>query len=160
MNRIVKSVLAASLVSLGAFAVDINWLASSESFFNYVIIGRTLDSSAIADGTLGFSGQQIEREITMFPQDPKVTEAQGRYSIGNDQNSYFYLELWMFNDDDTRTLIGASDLVSWSALNKLASQDGGGGTWVPPLSVPEPTSGLLLLVGGALLGLRRKRRVA
>lgn len=32
------------------------------------------------------------------------------------------------------------------------------GTWTPTSDVPEPTSGLLLLVGGALVALRRKQK--
>ena len=32
-----------------------------------------------------------------------------------------------------------------------------GGPWVELADVPEPTSGLLLLLGGSLLALRRKR---
>jgi len=31
-------------------------------------------------------------------------------------------------------------------------------TWTASVAIPEPTSGLLLLVGGSLLALRRKRR--
>ena len=48
--------------------------------------------------------------------------------------------------------------VSWSAANMgTAYTISGGGGGQGDGGAPEPTSGLLLLVGGALLGLRRKR---
>ena len=45
--------------------------------------------------------------------------------------------------------------VAWSPGGIAGGGGGGGGQGDNP--APEPTSGLLLLVGGALLGLRRKR---
>ena len=49
--------------------------------------------------------------------------------------------------------------ITSSALDNFTKYNvaGAGLTWTP-VSVPEPTSGLLLLVGGALLALRRRRR--
>ena len=67
-------------------------------------------------------------------------------SIGDTSVSFGEL-----SDPDT----GASTLpVAWSP-GGIAGGGGGGGQGDNP--APEPTSGLLLLVGGALLSLRRKR---
>lgn len=78
------------------------------------------------------------------------------------ENAYFYFEFYNNND-----IVGYSDYVTADALGKsLSSFIGSNGTHrgdtlqVTGYAAPEPTSGLLLLVGGALLGLRRKRRVA
>jgi len=55
-------------------------------------------------------------------------------------------ETWAIMTDDTA--FGASD---WQTMTAGGGGGGGGG------GVPEPTSGLLLALGGAMLALRRKR---
>ena len=55
-------------------------------------------------------------------------------------------------------LLAASALVSSPLANHTAYNVAGAGLTWTAAPVPEPTSGLLLLVGGALLALRRRRR--
>ena len=74
-----------------------------------------------------------------------------RWEIMAEATSYF-----------TSGTVTYSDLLAASAITSLpvdnyTAYNVAGLTWTP-VSVPEPTSGLLLLVGGALLALRRRRR--
>ena len=55
-------------------------------------------------------------------------------------------------------LLAASALASSPLVNHTVYNVAGAGLAWTPAPVPEPTSGLLLLVGGALLALRRRRR--
>ena len=76
----------------------------------------------------------------------------------------FQLELW--NEDEDGFYVAATGpAVSYEALSKTAIADYGDATpyqWMAlgPAPVPEPTGGVLVLLGAALLGLRRKKAVA
>ena len=84
--------------------------------------------------------------------------------LENDPTSqYFFIELF----DANNNLVGKSEIANGSSLRDFiaasefsASFEGKnawtGGTFTST-AVPEPTSGVLLLIGAAMMGLRRKR---
>ena len=74
-----------------------------------------------------------------------------RWEIMANATSYFTSGTVTYDD-----LLAASAITSLPVDNYTA-YNVAGLTWTP-VSVPEPTSGLLLLVGGAILALRRRRR--
>lgn len=70
-----------------------------------------------------------------------------KYAIANGGNPYAVTAAQVYADGQTGTNVSANN--SAAALSYTTFQSSG---------APEPTSGLLLLVGGAVLALRRKRK--
>ena len=81
--------------------------------------------------------------------------------VGSDYSSKsFYIELWNGNQWRAKSsaALGSSLAQFITGSNTLNPVAGTG--WAPAsYSVPEPTSGLLFVIGGMLLGLKRKRQV-
>ena len=113
-------------------------------------------------------------EVSLFEKTPNAGAAftkgmdvaaaydMAQYNIsGGWANSSFFVEY--FNDQNEQ--IGYSDAVGFGTLAGLGyignwqSQPvvPNAGVWTPNFVIPEPTSGLLMLIGLAGLALRRKR---
>ena len=78
----------------------------------------------------------------------------------------FYVELWN-NDNGTWTLAGTANADEPASYDTLKGSHQIRSTmsmdtalFTPTAVIPEPTSGMLLLMGSALLALRRRRTVA
>ena len=85
----------------------------------------------------GLSGSSIDWTMVL------VNSAESEYKVlGTGTTATF--------DPETQSATKATKTLTMAAMNNLTSYPISGG-------VPEPTSGLLLLMGGAMLALRRKR---
>ena len=84
------------------------------------------------------------------------------YSIGS---NYFVWELAYWDESAGKaTTVGTTDVFTYAQLSEyMASYSGGsdlpkpGELYAPTFVIPEPTSGMLMLIGLAGLALRRKR---
>ncbi len=90
----------------------------------------------------------------------------GDYSAGTPEYS-FIVELGNIDSSDNWTTVATSASASYSSLGDYIHQTfdvnpGQMAVWTPShfTAVPEPTSGLLTLIGFAFLALRRKRKGA
>lgn len=127
------------------FAVDSSWdKAPAGGFENYSgwdigdSVGTSVSSSsATFEGAYALIGSEYLSDaysyyIELYNDDVAVAHSSGL--------SYSAARFWTGSDFDTSS--------GWTASSFTAG------------AVPEPTSGMLMLLGGALLGLRRRRRAA
>ena len=141
------------LTSIGDFA-DSSALASA-----------AVDSAAVASAGRG----KYSTPIKTAQGDAVTATANYYYAIiGADGNSFNYVAAdgigaKVYDPNAQETSKGTYNAVSYSAIAAGTSKTFGGTPTPPPGpgpdgDVPEPTSGLLLLVGGAMLALRRKQK--
>lgn len=82
----------------------------------------------------------------------------GQYA---DSNYSFAIELGFLNDDCEWFTMAYGEIVGYDNLDKFHTIDSVGdpryAAWTSTYTVPEPSSGLLLLMGSALLALKRRK---
>ena len=89
----------------------------------------------------------------------------GDYSAGTPEYS-FIVELGNIDSSEKWTTVATSAAATYSSLSDYIHETfdlnpGQLAVWTPTqFTIPEPTSGLLMVIGGALLALRRKRKEA
>ena len=100
-------------------------------------------------------------ETPIFSQAGPVWTDLGAYG---DSAYSFLVELGHMDENGNWTVMAVSETATYEALQAAGFTTSDAVNypnmtpWTPTFTVPEPSSGLLLLVGGALLSLRRKRR--
>ena len=92
-----------------------------------------LSAAILGDTSVDYSGWSFFIELQNYDAE------KGWYTSGR-SDTYAYNQ------------ISASSFSTSSSLSTVSPT-----AWAPSVPVPEPTSGLLMLVGGALLALRRRR---
>lgn len=131
---------ALALKGKGAAAI-LEALGSSYSFSGSSGNYNVTKANAVANTTLGLSADGGEYDVYLVLFDTATIT----------DGSNFYV-----TDVKSLTAYAGAEDVSSVKWGNLASATGVSGAWVSA-SVPEPTSGLLMLVGLAGLALRRRR---
>lgn len=153
------------LVALSVCAVEIEWYAANEVEFDTVVIGRVSDTTYNPwdNGIyIGYEDADDFWQATplVFKDGGDTTQfgSVDIYTSSGYDSAYYFMELKSGDN-----MIAYSGLIPYSTVELGLHQDLGAiQRWMVTsfTPIPEPTSGLLLLLGGALLGLRRKDRCA
>lgn len=108
----------------------------------------------VTDGSTEYLSIGLGEGYTAGNGSVSFLEMYTKVSVGAGEGSAFLLEL--LNGESVSYV---SDLVNWGAASVVSSagMSSGSPTAFTVSSVPEPTSGLLLLFGIAALALRRRR---
>lgn len=153
--------IVAVILACAANADYLYWMVDTTSAeaYDYNTVKLVADGAAI--DTITLSDMSALGGATL---NDKLATYQSTYGLALETelkgNSYtsFLVELW--NGSDWKA---QSNPISYETLLASSIYKGGVGTPAAPASfgtyaVPEPTSGLLFLVGGMLLGLKRRRQ--
>ena len=143
-----------ALLSSGVFAAELWWQITADT-------GKTFDYAKLYV-TDGATATQLE-EVASDGESPSAVALHSTDIGTYNTSSYsFYVEMFnssnvsvgkgaTWNYNDLSKYVGTSFMNTTTAMTEASKFNMG--------SVPEPTSGLLLLMGGAVLALRRRRRV-
>ena len=165
MNLLKKIVLvcAVAVAACSAMGEGLNFQvdggALDRDAFKYVLIKAKSNDLQLWSGAITFTSEGLLNIVTDGGDMDRLSKRINALGSGNKQdqpNLNFYIELLGEKGGDP---LAVSDLMT---IGTLAEKLKAGTPIAMPFTVPtpEPTSGLLFLVGGALLGLRRKRRAA
>lgn len=150
-----------AMLAVGVSAETLYWQVTDyEKPFDYAQLYVTQDGTYSGGAAVGGNSKAYTVE------DPYTSTSvtQTNISSYSGPEYSFYVELFnssnekigrgqIFNYNNLAEYIALDTSFGDKALNNLTSRNFSMGT------IPEPTSGLLFLMGGAVLALRRRRRV-
>ena len=158
--------LVAAVVSAKAACVDWSVTATASDVGATVYLLTSMDdyadadalaAAAISSSSVASAGRGKYTTTKKTANDAAVTSTANFYYAIVDGNSYTYIAAndlrgKVYDPNSEEASKGTFDSISLAQIAAGTSKTFGGGG-----DVPEPTSGLLLLVGGAMLALRRRR---
>lgn len=139
-------------------AVAVSTAMATDSFLYWMLSGAPESAQEYSYAVLtGTDGSVIE--VRAPSDDTGVILAAFTETPSIKEGGSYYLEL--FSEGDESLWKGYSfsyaELAQMGALSSAGAQGPFTGSAVDMGGVPEPTSGLMLLIGMAMLGLKRKR---
>ena len=146
-----KMIVCAAVAMIAAFsqAASFKWAASGVTDGSSSISGTAVLMALIGDtlttvDTTTMSGGAIVATDNVFESDDLVagTTYQFKYEVTNDKG------VFASTTKSSRAQANSTPTINFGSAGTWTASGGG---------VPEPTSALLLLMGGAMLALRRKR---
>lgn len=142
-------------------------IAQADDYYLYWMLGENPASTGTSDNYYAMVKSSGGEYLSFYTKDGStyalvkengafLAGAQYKNYLGADPGSSFMIELW--NDTGAE----AAYTTGWLDLGNYASRGTDPTKYAPILAssfhaVPEPTSGMMLLVGAMLLGLKRKR---
>ena len=130
----------------------------------YLVLASYADDikTALANGTFSSSTKGVLGAASAYTSYGGVSSSTATSSLLSENTEYNFVVLYV-NGDLSQYIM--SDIVNGKTSDAETIRDVnfsqtsvGGVGWKSSSGVPEPTSGLLLLVGGAMLALRRKQK--
>ena len=174
--------LAAIAMGIAVHAASVTWTAQNivpasaddnvTSYMAYIIDNSayaqsdvTKDTLAAAVGAAAYSSAVVATSSTATTGKVNTTKFTDSYASG-DKPSYYMVVIdgssaadatgFMITAPKSATVTAAGGLTM--GFGNMATAAVGGWQEGPGAGTPEPTSGLLLLLGGAMLALRRKQK--
>ena len=143
-----------------AYLVNIADITQSD-IYNAVMAGATLDSVVGSIATKSIALDEGGFNATSLTTTYADGTSQTLFMVCQDDSLnaiYFSEEISkkMLGVGDTKYTFGANSSID-AAMADMSGFDKSYGGWVSTAAVPEPTSGLLMLLGMAGLALRRRR---
>jgi len=178
MKKIMFTLLAACAICVTAKGSAVDWSFTTKSTSTaadggtvYLILGAAgtyasiddVKAAAVDSAAASLSGTKIQTGVQVWDGGTKAVGATDSFSyvlVDSGETGYYVAATGLtgtyYDPADALTPKPAtmaktvSTAITSSSMTAFSGGSGGGGT-------PEPTSGILLLVGAGILGLRRKR---
>ena len=162
-----KLMIAVAIVCAAAMsqAAAVSWLATASSVYNgqklYLLTSITesyasleaFEATAIDYGTVAKSGPTAYKVSQRLTEDAAVTKSANFYLAVVDGNTIHYLNM----TDTFQPMVYEPPASSPGNVTAVFANVANSTTTATIDAIPEPTSGLLLLLGVAGLALRRRR---
>ena len=144
--------LSAQVYLYDAYAVDLATVTAKLAKNDTSVLASALGNGSVdGDGIFSLSGDGL----TDNGGTPPYASMAAILIASNGSNDYFY-DAGTLSVKVTDAVIGGGASFAWGGDEGIVTGEVGGAGWTA-MAAPEPTSGLLLLLGVAGLALRRRR---